>query len=57
MEHTPLVLIDGRPSLLPSGDTIKPEAMPPSSGKNIDGGSASSVYLPAQSVDGGDVNG
>lgn len=38
------------------GDGVEPET-PPSGSRNVDGGSAASVYLPTQVINGGNANG
>lgn len=52
-ERKPLVVINGELQELPDSDTIDVNT----ADLNIDGGSASSVYLSTQKIDGGDANG
>lgn len=56
-ERRPIVIINGELYQLPIGDTLPGGGSGGSTDKNVDGGSASSVYLPTQVVDGGDANG
>jgi hypothetical protein len=53
-ERLPIVRVDGKLVQLPAGDNLPLDLL---SGQLIDGGSASSVYLIAEVIDGGGASG